>query len=109
MNVDRPLLTPKGSVNHPVHACELVNVKSIQTGNLGFIEYFLRSNCGKLLDLGDEYYPRLVRMFCANVKTVKNGVAISLECQVRHTKFTLTELDLNHILSLLNVTLSPLS
>jgi len=42
-----------------VHACEVVNIESIQAEQLGFIEYFLMSNCGKLLDLGANTAPSL--------------------------------------------------
>jgi len=39
---------------------------------------------------------------------MKSGPVISLECQVKHTKFTLTEFDLNTILDIPSVTSSPL-
>lgn len=95
--------------NHPVHACDRVDIASFRVENLGFIAYLLRSNCGKLLDLGSEYYPQLVRMFYANIRTVKTGLTIALECQVKHTTFTLTESALNTILKLPTITHSPLS
>jgi len=71
---------------------------------LRFVKYFLRGDCAKLLDLGGEYYLQLVRVLYANFRTVKMGATISLECQVKHTKFALTELDLNHILGLPTIT-----
>lgn len=73
------------------------------------MEYLLRSNCGKLLDLGIDYYPQLVHMLYANLRIVKTGPVISLECQVKHTKFTLTKYELNIILHLPTVTPPPLS
>ena len=50
-------------------------------------------------------------MFYANIRTLKTGDVITLECQVKNTKFTLTESDLNTIFDLPSVTqphLSPL-
>lgn len=51
----------------PTHACARVDISSFLVENLGFIEYFLQSNGGQLLDLGVAYYPQLVRMFYANL------------------------------------------
>jgi len=82
-------------INRSVHASEKLGVESILSENLGFVDYLLWSNYSKLLDLADEYYRRLVRMFYANVGTVKMGDAIFLECQVNYTKFTLTKSILN--------------
>lgn len=59
-------------VNRPIHVCERVDVESFLIEKLGFINYLLRTSCGKLLDLGIEYYPQLVRMLFANLRTVKN-------------------------------------
>jgi len=59
--------------------------------------------------LGADYYPQLVHIFYANLQIVKTGPVIALECQVKHTKFTLTESELNTILNLLTVTPLPLS
>lgn len=96
-------------ISRPLHACERVHVESFLTENLGFIEYPLSSNCGKLLDIGTDSYPQLIRMFYANLRVVKSGRQISLECQVKYTKFTLTESVLNTILDLPLVPLPTLS
>ena len=53
-----------------------------------------------MLDLGDEYYPQLVRIFYAKVRVVKIGSVFTLECQVKYTRFTLTESDLKEIIDL---------
>jgi len=50
-------------------------------------------------------------MFYANVRTLKTGDVITLKCQVKYTKFTLSEPELNTIFDLPSVTqphLSPL-
>ena len=50
-------------------------------------------------------------MFYANVQALKTGDVITLECQVKCTKFTLSESELNTIFDLPSVTqphLSPL-
>lgn len=89
--------------------CEQVDVKSIMAKNWGSLSISLTSNCGKLLDLGDESYLQLVGMFYANVRTLKMGVIISLECQVKYNKFTLTESKRNQVLGLPTITQSALS
>jgi len=70
-------------INRSIHACERVDVESFKDEQLGFIDYLLRSPCGKLQDLGDEYYPQLVRLFYANVRVAKTGSVTTLECQVK--------------------------
>ncbi|KAJ8437690.1 hypothetical protein Cgig2_030712 [Carnegiea gigantea] len=98
-------------INRSVHACEIANVDSIRAENLGFIEYLLQSHCEPLLDLNAKYYPQLIRMFYANVRTLKTTNWIFFECQVKYTKFTFSESDLNTIFGLPSVTqphLSPL-
>lgn len=90
-------------VNRPMYAREAINIESIQAENMGFIEYLLRSHCGKLLDLpdlGTDHDPQLVRMFYANLRTIKTSPIISLESQMKHTKLTVTESELNAILNL---------
>ena len=48
----------------------------------------------------NEYYPQLVRMFYTNIKTIRTGPIFSLECQVKYTKFILTESVLDYVLGL---------
>jgi len=96
-------------LNRSVHACEGVDFESFKIVNLGFIDYLLRNSCEKLLTLGDEYYPQLVHMFYANLRIAKVGPVITLECQVKFTRFTLTESNLNQILGLPIVTQPNLS
>ena len=91
-------------INRSIHSYEKLDVESILVENLGFVDYRLSSNYSKLLDLANEYYPQLVCIFCANVRTGKMEAAISLECQVKCTKFTLTMSILNWLLELPNVT-----
>ena len=75
-----------------------------------FIDCLLKSHCEPLLAIGAESYPQLVRMFYANIRTVKMEQTISLECQVNYTCFTLIKYILiNRILGLLAVTQPPLS
>jgi len=76
---------------------------------LGFVDYSLNSSCGQLLTLGNEYYPQPVCMFYTNLKVAKVGPVITLECQVKFTRFTLTESNLNKILGLATVTQPNLS
>jgi len=87
-------------VNHLVHACERVDIEAFLAVNLQFINTLLHKQCEPLLTLTDEYYPQLVRMFYVNIRIVKMGVELSLECQVQYTKFALNESVLDRILGL---------
>jgi len=91
---------PSRFVNRSVHACERVYVESFKVEQLGFIDYLLRSPCEKLLALGDEHCPKYVHMSYANVQVAKTRSAVTLECQVKYTRFTLTVSNLAHILDL---------
>ena len=68
--------------------------------NLQFINIPLDTQCEPPLNLTDEYYPQLVRMFYANIRIVRPGVELSLECQAKYTKFTPNESVLDRILGL---------
>ena len=80
-----------------------MDVESFKVEQLGFIDYLLRCPYGNLLALGDEHYAQLIWNFYTNVRLAKVGFVITLECQVKYTRFTLTESDLNEILDLATV------
>jgi len=86
--------------NRSVHACEQVDIEAFLATNLQFINILLDSQCEPLLTLTDEYHPQLVWMFYANIQIVRMGVEISLECQVKYTKFALSQYVLDRILGL---------
>ena len=96
-------------INRAIHACKRVDIKAFLAENFSFVNTLLDSHYELLLTLVDECYPQLVRMFYANIQTTKMGVEISLECQVKYIKFTLTESTHNQTLGLPTVTSQNLS
>jgi len=82
-------------------------VDFFRTENFGFVDKLLRDNCLGLLELGNVIYPRLIRLFYANLEVKSDACGLCFETLVKSVRITLTPATLESIFGLHYVNNAP--
>jgi len=77
------------------------------TEEFGFVEKLLQDNYLGLLELSDVVYPRLVRLFYANLEVKFGANGVCFETLIKSIRITLSQLVLKSIFGLKFINTAP--
>ena len=90
-----------------ISVCDKLDISFFASEQFEFFEKLVKDKCLGLLDLGNVVYPRLVRLFYANLKTKTTANGVFFESVVKSVKITLSRSVLESIFGLKFVDTAP--